>query len=290
MIKSMTGFGRQQVSLPNKTVTIDIKSLNSKQLDINARLPLIYKEKELTIRSVVGKSLIRGKVDISFQVEQNGESSNLAIDRTLAGKYYHDIKALEQELGCEGSHDILPVLVRLPDVVKAVREELDESEWDLIMEGLTQSLSACNEFRLHEGEVLENDFRLRTNVILSLLNDIAPLEGVRIDKLRKKFQHDLAEVVDLNKIDQNRFEQEVIYYIEKLDITEEKVRLKKHCDYFFSTLNEDNNGKKLHFIAQEMGREINTIGSKANDAEMQRIVVQMKDELEKIKEQLMNIL
>lgn len=291
MIKSMTGFGKFQFELPNKTITIEIRSLNSKQLDLNLRTPVLYREKDLEIRSRLSQKLERGRIDFTLTVEVREEEDAYVINKSLALKYYEQLKDLAASIpGNSGDTDMLSVILRMPDVLKAEKEQLDETEWEKIREGIEKALEDLNRFRSNEGAILEQDILARIRVILELMDQVGPYEEPRIISMKEKILSGLKELQGMSH-DANRLEQEMIYYLERLDITEEKVRLKKHCDYFIDTLHsEDSAGKKLGFIAQEIGREINTLGSKANDAHIQKLVVQMKDELEKIKEQLFNIL
>jgi uncharacterized protein (TIGR00255 family) len=287
----MTGFGKAICELPDKKITIDIKSVNSKQLDFNLKLPYIYREKEIEIRNVISKRLERGKVDVYVNVENTGGVSNYSINKSVALKYYEDLRGLSTDIGRSDFNDYLPILLKLPEVLKSESSELNDNEANMVVETFMTAIGQLDEFRMHEGEVLENDFINRIDIISKLNESVDPLEKERILRVKEKLTRSLNEVIEENKFDKNRLEQELIYYIEKIDFTEERVRLKKHCIYFIDTLKDkDSNGKKLNFIVQEIGREINTLGSKANDAEIQKIVVQMKDELEKIKEQLMNVL
>ena len=291
MIKSMTGFGKAECELPDKKVSIEVKTLNSKQFDMLARIPNVFREKELDLRSILSSKLERGKVELSISVDETAGYENFTINKSLAKKYYDQIRLLSADLGLNSDDQILSTLLKLPDVMKAEPKELKDEEWAIVMQAIGEAIFRCDNFRQIEGSKLETDFVNRIGLILGFLNDLQPFEEDRILKIRSKFKKDILETVADQKIDENRLEQEIIYYLEKIDITEEKTRLKSHCDYFLITLLEaSSNGKKLSFIGQEIGREINTIGSKANDYNMQKIVVQMKDELEKIKEQLMNIL
>ncbi|MCF8228054.1 MAG: YicC family protein [Bacteroidales bacterium] len=291
MIKSMTGYGKAVLELPAKKITIEIKTLNSKQIDISTRIPSIFKEKELDIRSLISSQLERGKIDFSIYLENTGEETIYAINKKLARSYYEDLKDLAQEINQHTFSSYLPVVLKMPEVLKPEIEELKEEEWKQIERTIVDALIQVDEYRTEEGKTLEKDFIKRTNNISAHLDEITPFEKSRIDNYRQRIHKNLSEFMEESQVDKNRFEQELIYYLEKLDVTEEKVRLKNHCEYFLETLNEPvSSGKKLSFISQEMGREINTLGSKANDADMQRIVVKMKDELEKIKEQLYNIL
>ncbi|MDP2687902.1 MAG: YicC/YloC family endoribonuclease [Aequorivita sp.] len=285
MIQSMTGYGKEVIQLPSKTITIEIKSLNSKGLDLNTRVPSAYREKELEIRDLLAKSLQRGKIDFSLYIEVTGEEVTTHLNESVVKVY---IKQLANVVNGDPV-ELLKMAVRMPDAMKTEREEIDEKEYKTILTGIDKALEAINEYRTDEGLVLENDFLDRSKTISKLLEDVIALDPERIDGVKEKLRKAVSDLKE--KVDENRFEQELIYYLEKYDITEEKVRLKNHLDYFQQSLNShDSNGKKLGFITQEIGREINTIGSKANYAPMQQVVVQMKDELEKIKEQALNVL
>jgi uncharacterized protein (TIGR00255 family) len=287
----MTGYGKAGVTFGAKVINIEIKSINSKQLDLTLRLPALYREKEPEIRSMVALAAERGKMELTITIESVSDSEEYVLNQPLAERYYQNLKRLATAIGEEKSCDLLPVIARLPDVFKATLPELNPDEWQAVSEGLSAALNKMNICRKNEGEILCRDMTLRVNNILSYLAEIEPFEKERIETLRSKLRSTFVELENQVNFDENRFEQELIYYIEKLDITEEKIRLKKHCDYFFQTIDEPvSAGKKLGFIAQEMGREINTLGSKASHFEVQRLVVLMKDELEKIKEQLLNIL
>ncbi|HNP66536.1 MAG TPA: YicC family protein [Aequorivita sp.] len=285
MIQSMTGYGKEVVQLPSKTITIEIKSLNSKGLDLNTRVPSAYREKELEIRDLLAKSLQRGKVDFSLYIEVTGEEVTTQLNEGVVKQY---IKQLANVVNGDPV-ELLKMAVRMPDALKTEREEIDEKEYKAILKGIDKALEAINEYRTDEGLVLENDFLERSKTISKLLEEVIALDPERIDGVKERLRKAVADLKE--KVDENRFEQELIYYLEKYDITEEKVRLKNHLEYFEESLkSHDSNGKKLGFITQEIGREINTIGSKANYAPMQQVVVQMKDELEKIKEQALNVL
>lgn len=290
-MKSMTGFGKATAEIPGKKVTVEVRSLNSKQLDLNLRLPYLYKEKELELRADISKQIERGKVDITIFTEATQDAVPVAINKTLAKTYYKELKALSDELD-EVTPNILALVVKMPDVMKAEREvvELDEAEWKQIKATVDKAIDAFQKFRSDEGKTLSNEFTTRIGLIDNLLIEVVKMDAARVENIRSRIKNSLSEVIEKEKIDQNRFEQELVYYIEKLDITEEKLRLKTHIDYFLNTMKEPGSGRKLGFISQEIGREINTIGSKANDATVQKLVVQMKDELEKIKEQLLNVL
>lgn len=286
MIQSMTGFGKHVLQLPNKKITIEIKSLNSKNLDLNVRMPSYYKEKELHMRKLVANALMRGKIDISLFVEMTGDETSSTINPTIVSEYIKQLK----EINPEGAEiDYLQIAMRLPDALKVEREEIGEEEWKAIEGGLKIAIEDINRFRTEEGAALEKDFSFRVDNIGKLLEEVNKIDPERIKVVKERLHQAISELEQ--NVDENRFEQELVYYLEKYDITEEQVRLKNHLEYFQKTLaTNDSNGKKLGFITQEMGREINTIGSKANYAAMQQLVVQMKDELEKIKEQSLNVL
>lgn len=285
MIQSMTGFGKSLLQLPTKKITVEIKSLNSKTLDLNARIPGQYREKELYLRNLIANSLTRGKVDFSLYVEVSAEETTAVINPAVVRKYIEQLKTI-----VDGDEtELLKMAVRMPDVMKTEREELNETEFASIEEAVNFALEEINTFRTDEGLALENELKLRISNIETLLENIIAMDPDRIAGVRERLRKGVADLKE--NIDENRFEQELVYYIEKFDITEEKVRLDNHLSYFKDTLNSaDSNGRKLAFISQEMGREINTIGSKSNFAPMQQLVVQMKDELEKVKEQLLNVL
>ncbi|MEI7980055.1 MAG: YicC/YloC family endoribonuclease [Bacteroidota bacterium] len=292
MIKSMTGYGKSVTEIPGRKLTIEIKTLNSKQLDLNLKIPGYFREKELEVRNYLTRHLDRGKIDFYINTEMTGEMLNYSLNHDLAMKYYGDLKSLKKKMG--DSSPLLPLVIKMPDVMQTTRDEMNEQEWEAISKGIAEAVVQVDEYRVGEGRALEEDMLKRVQSILRLLDLIEPLEKSRLEEMRERLQKDFINFSgDFNGSapDQNRFEQELIYYFEKLDITEEKVRLLKHCQYFLETLSEPlSQGKKLGFVTQEMGREINTIGSKASHAGIQKIVVQMKDELEKIKEQLGNIL
>jgi uncharacterized protein (TIGR00255 family) len=290
MIRSMTGYGKAMCEMPGKKITIEIKSLNSKQFDWNSKTPLLYREWELEMKSIVSKKLERGKVDFYMNIENTDGTASYSLDEDRIKEYYSQLHELSKGLKTSQS-DILQLVMRLPDVIKTEKEELKEDEWQAIGSTINIAMDELDAFRKEEGKILENDFKERINKIISLLDQVEPYEQERINHLKERIRKNLFEFIDKEKIDQNRFEQELFYYIEKIDITEEKVRLKKHVDFFLDTLKDpESAGKKLGFVTQEIGREINTLGSKANDFNIQAIVVQMKDELEKVKEQLLNIL
>jgi len=295
MIRSMTGFGKTTACPGGRTVNIEIRTLNSKQLDVNTRIPSIYRDKESEIRAEINRVLERGKIDFNITIDSDSDANDLAINRPLAQKYYSEIKLLAEELGVDAGNDIISNILKMPDILKAGREAPDETEWTQVKAAISDALALTEDFRVAEGELLGKDMIARIQLILDLLLQVEPLEGTRIGNLRDRFQRNQDEFLEkttkIDKFDENRFEQEIFWYLEKLDITEEKLRLRKHCDYFIDTLRSaESNGRKLGFITQEIGREINTLGSKAYNAEIQMIVVQMKDELEKIKEQVSNVL
>jgi len=285
MIQSMTGFGKSVVQLPTKKITIEIKSLNSKSIDLNARMPSGYREKELELRKLIANSLERGKVDFSLYIELTGNETATQINETAVRQYMKQLKTI-----ADGDDvRLLEMALRFPDAMKTDKEDIDEEEYAAILKALDGALSEINIFRSEEGSVLEQDFLDRIKILKGLLAQVVEMDPDRQATIRERLEKAVQDIkVD---VDANRFEQELIYYLEKYDITEEKVRLENHLDYFGKTLkSDDSNGKKLGFISQEIGREINTIGSKANFAPMQQLVVQMKDELEKIKEQMLNVL
>ena len=291
MIKSMTGYGIASFDSGSTKYTVEIKSLNSKFLELGLRLPKAFSEKEFQLRNECNKQIERGKVSLSINVEQADSSAKAAgIDTELLKNYFNQLKAVSNELG-EPAGNLLQLALGLPEVVKYDEETVSEEEWKLVEKTFQQALAAFQQFRVDEGNVLEQDVKYRIGIILKNLELIEVEEPKRIPLVKERLNQFLSDAVGRENIDQNRFEQELIYYIDKLDITEEKIRLKSHCEYFIETLkNADANGKKLGFISQEIGREINTLGSKANDANIQKLVVGMKEELEKIKEQLLNVL
>jgi len=291
MIKSMTGYGTASFDSESTKYTVEIKSLNSKFLELSLRLPKSFAEKEFQLRNECNKQIERGKVNLSINVEQANTTVNAAgIDKDLLKHYYEQLKSVCADLN-EPSNNLLQLALTLPEVVKYDEETVSEEEWKIAEKTFQKALAAFQQFRADEGNVIEQDVKMRIGIILKNLELIEIEEPKRVPVIRERLDQFLSEAVGREAIDQNRFEQELIYYIDKLDITEEKIRLKAHCDYFIETLkNDDANGKKLGFISQEIGREINTLGSKANDANIQKLVVGMKEELEKIKEQLLNVL
>lgn len=290
MLKSMTGFGKSVCELPNKKISIEIKTLNSKQMDINAKLPVFYREKETEVRALLTSRLERGKVDMYVNIENIGGYAECSINRDVIKAHFNELKQIAEELK-QTPNDYMSLLMKMPDIYNTNTIEISDDEWLMFKAAIGSAIDKVEEFRLNEGNILTADFIKRIAIIETLLNSVEAFEVSRIQNIKDKLWKNLNDMLEASKIDNNRFEQEIIYYLEKIDITEEKTRLKKHLDYFTNTLNsESSQGKKLGFICQEIGREINTIGSKANDVQIQQIVVQMKDELEKIKEQLMNIL
>lgn len=292
MIRSMTGYGKAEESISGRKYIAEVKTINSKQFDPLVRLPTNLKHRELDIRSLLAAMLERGKIDFTLSIEGSDRQEEMVLNKPLLKKYYQELVSLENELEIKRENPFgLNSLLQLPNVFELQNDISDEEIWDDLLEIVQKAIADCDTMRIAEGTNLKSDFIARTDMILDLIEQIEPFENERILKIREKLQKEINENVAADKIDQNRMEQEIIFYIEKMDITEEKVRLKNHCDYFLQTLKEDGPiGKKLGFIVQEIGREINTLGAKANDWNIQRIVVLMKDELEKIKEQLFNIL
>jgi len=299
----MTGYGKAEINLENANFTIEVKSLNSKQIDATVKMPSIYRDKEIGLRKLLSEKLQRGKIELSIWRDKEGASSNYTLNIAVVKDYHEQILKLQEELNLKSSiwstsfyelglnkSDIIPTLLKMPDVLIKGEGKSNENEWEEIENAINTAIGNLLQFRLDEGKRLEDDIQSRINKLSELLNEVLPFAKERIEKVKKSLSEKLAEIETKN-IDENRFEQELIYYLEKQDITEEQVRLSTHLEYFLETMKSDSpNGKKLGFIGQEIGREINTIGSKSSDAEMQKIVVQMKDELEKIKEQLLNIL
>ena len=294
----MTGYGKAKVNIENANFNIEIKSLNSKQIDTTIKMPSIYKAKEIALRNLISEKVQRGKIELSIWKEKGISSPNYTLNNELIKAYYQQLLQLKKDLGLNLSMtsfqnkptDIIPMLLKMPDVMQKGEEKESENEWGQIQKGIDLAINDLLKFRLDEGEKLEADIKSRTNNLIKLLQDISPFAKARIEKVKTRLSKKISELENID-VDENRFEQELIYYLEKQDITEERVRLNAHLSYLIETINSDvPNGKKLGFITQEIGREINTIGSKASDINMQKIVVQMKDELEKIKEQLLNIL
>jgi uncharacterized protein (TIGR00255 family) len=291
MIKSMTGYGKAIIETPQKKISIEIKSLNSKQLDINTKLPWLYKEKEIEIKNLVSQRLDRGKIDLTVFFDVMDDECTAVINKSVVKNYYNQLMEISAELKIDLSENILSTIMRLPETLKTEKADLSIEEWQMLREQLTEALNMTDLYRIEEGNTLGKDLKNSLSRILSSLENIESFEEGRINKVKEKLTSILEENVKSENIDKNRFEQELIFYLEKYDINEEKVRLKKHCEYFLETVDSPApNGKILGFIAQEIGREINTIGSKANDAAIQKLVVMMKDDLEKIKEQTLNVL
>lgn len=285
MIQSMTGYGKSVLQFPTKKISLEIKSLNSKNLDLNTRMPSVYREKELHIRKLIASHLVRGKVDFSLYLEITGEETTSKVNEPVVKTYMKQLKNIVNS----DETELLKMAIKMPDALSTERDDINADEWKLIEDGIKATLEKIKDYRIQEGKALEKDFVNRVENIDKLLEQVIKIDPERIENVRERLNRGIAELKE--KVDENRFEQELVYYIEKFDITEEKVRLHNHLEYFVKSLNSaDSNGKKLGFIGQEIGREINTIGSKANYAPMQKMVVQMKDELEKIKEQLLNVL
>ncbi len=291
MIKSMTGFGKAECELSDKKVIVEIKTLNSKSLDIYAKIPGMYREKELEIRNELSKILQRGKIEFVLYYEYTSGNKATTINASVVKSYIDQLIPLAKELNISNSEQLLQIAMRLPDTLNSEREEINENEWQLILQTILQAIKQVDQFRIQDGNQLKSEFNSRIDLIEQYKNDVIPFEKARIEKLKIKLKENLRAWLDEKDIDKNRFEQEIIYYLEKIDISEEKARLSNHCKYFKEVMDDiEPSGKKLGFITQEIGREINTLGSKANDSDIQKIVVHMKDELEKIKEQVLNIL
>ena len=286
MIQSMTGFGKATLQLPTKKITVEVKSLNSKGLDLSVRMPSVYREMELGLRNEISLALERGKIDFSIYIESTAEQTSTKVNVPIVKAY---MEQLREVYGDADETELMKMAVRMPDTMKIEREEIDENDWLEIQKVIKEAISNILNFRQAEGISLENEFQLRIGNIRSYMNEALALDPERVQAIKDRLQTAISEL-KVN-VDENRFEQELIYYLEKLDITEEKVRLTNHLDYFLETIKgKEANGRKLGFITQEMGREINTMGSKSNHAQMQKLVVMMKDELEKIKEQVLNVL
>jgi uncharacterized protein (TIGR00255 family) len=291
MIKSMTGYGKAIAETPQKKITVEIKSLNSKQLDLNTKLPWLYREKEPEIRNMISQKLDRGKIDLSIYLDILEGEPGTVLNKSAVRSYYAQFRDIAADLGIKLDDQIFSAIMKLPDVLKTDKPELPPEEWEAVRNKVMESVEELDRYRLEEGNSIMTDLQKSIGNILTFLRDLSLYEGGRIQKVREKLISILEDNLGNDNIDRNRFEQELILYLEKYDINEEKVRLKTHCDYFIATLETPSpNGKILNFISQEIGREINTIGSKANDASIQKLVVMMKDELEKIKEQANNVL
>jgi uncharacterized protein (TIGR00255 family) len=287
----MTGYGKAIAETPQKKITIEIKSLNSKQLDLNTKLPWLYREKEPEIRNIISQRLDRGKIDFSIFCDMLDNEVVTVINKSAVRNYYNQFKEIAAELKIDLDDQIFTAIMKLPDTLKTEKPEMSEAEWEIVRTQIIESVTMLDLYRIEEGNSIMTDLKKCIGKIISLLDTVQTFETGRITKIREKLMSLLDENLGSEKVDKNRFEQEIIFYLEKYDINEEKVRLKTHCDYFIETINTSApNGKILNFIAQEIGREINTIGSKANDASIQKLVVMMKDELEKIKEQTLNVL
>lgn len=289
MLRSMTGFGRAEGSINGKKITVELRSLNSKGLDLMLKLAPLYREKESELRQWANERLVRGKVDVYIGAEETLVQKRTSFDAQLVKQYHDELEAIRQSVARNSATDVLGIVLRMPDVSRSASEELDENEWALVKQLLDEAHKAFQAFRASEGLQLFNELSSRVNSITALLAEVEPLDAGRAAKTREKL---LAKLQELQvNVDKDRFEQELIFYLEKMDVSEEKMRLRTHCGYFLDTArNEEQQGRKLGFIAQEIGREVNTLGSKANDAAIQQLVVRMKDELEKIKEQVLNVL
>jgi uncharacterized protein (TIGR00255 family) len=285
----MTGFGKAKINVKNKQIIAEVKSVNSKQLDLGLRLPLSLRDKEAEFRTIIAEVAERGKVDFSIYFDGESSERKMVLNKVLASNYYKELMLFAKDVKADSSN-LLGMVMSLPDVFKQEISVADEEEIKKVKSLIQSALNEFNAFRKSEGLTLGKELEKRILLILGLLKKVEQADGKRIKLIKERIRKELHDIINKERVDQNRFEEELIYYVEKMDITEEKVRLKTHCDYFLSTLKEKSSGRKLGFISQEIGREINTIGSKANDAAIQKMVVQMKDELEKIKEQLMNVL
>ena len=287
--RSMTGFGKAKINVKNKQIIAEVKSVNSKQLDLGLRVPLSLRDKEAEFRSMITEVAERGKVDFSIYFDGENSERKMVLNKQLAGNYYKELMLFAKDVKADNSN-LLALVMNLPDVFKQEISVADDEEIKKVKSLIQAALLEFNNFRKSEGLTLGKELEKRIQLILALLKKVEQADGKRLKLVKTRIKSELNDIIGKDKLDQNRFEEELIYYVEKMDITEEKVRLKTHCDYFLNTLKEKSSGRKLGFISQEIGREINTIGSKANDASIQKMVVQMKDELEKIKEQLMNVL
>lgn len=288
----MTGYGKSMTDTGQKKLTVEIRSLNSKQLDISAKLPWIYREKEIELRNMISQTLGRGKVDLNVSFDIIDEGPHTVINRNAVGTWYRQLKEIAGEIGIDADDTgLLQIVMRLPESIKSEKPELTDEEWNMLRNTVADAIVILDNFRIEEGKSLENDLRKSIALIQQYLEEVKTFEAGRIVRIRERIVASLNEIVGSVNADSNRLEQELVYWLEKLDINEEKVRLGKHCEYFLESLSSgESNGKTLSFIAQELGREINTIGSKANDASIQKLVVMMKEELEKIKEQVQNAL
>ncbi len=288
---SMTGYGKSSCEINNKKIVVEIKSLNSKQADISTKISTIYRDKDLEIRNLLNSTLERGKIDFILYIDSSTKENGVKINQSVLKSYFEQLKELSETTGIPATDDWMSLLMRLPDTLKTDNEEIDETEWLRVLELVESALNQLIEFRIQEGKALEEVFKTKIFNIENLLNQIEPFENERIEKIKGRIEENLQNLGEKIEYDKNRLEQELIFYIEKLDINEEKTRLKNHLSYFIETMNKEKSaGRKLGFITQEIGREINTMGSKSNHSEMQKIVVMMKDELEQIKEQVLNTL
>ena len=291
MIYSMTGYGKSVRETKDKKITVELKSLNSKQLDIYCKIPNYYKAKELNLRNEIAHHLFRGKIELAIHVDFTSGLTRSTINQNIVKNYFYQLEKVAFDLKIENRENFLPIIMRLPDALQTEDQDIDEDEWHTVTQALYEAISELKDFRKQEGTAMEKDIKQRISMIKQLQEEIPNYENDRIQKIKTRLRNNLKEFIEKENIDENRFEQEIIYYLEKFDLTEEKVRLINHCNYFLDTLSKENlQGKKLSFIAQEILREINTIGSKANESNIQRLVVNMKDETEKIKEQIMNVL
>lgn len=291
MLLSMTGYGRASGSFGEKTIMVEVRTLNSKVTDIKLRVPADYKEREIELRKIIMDHAERGKIDLIIDVQNADGGANVSLNEALFRGYHRELSRLAGELGLR-QEDMLSALLRIPNVVASSAAEMDEEEWSALVEVVNQALDKLKKFRRQEGEVLEADLRHRVQNILELLKEVAPFEAERFTRMRERLRNNMEEALGRDNYDQNRFEQEVLYYLEKMDMSEEKVRLEQHCKYFLEQIDQKKAlvGRTLNFVSQEIGREINTLGAKAYDPDIQRVVVKMKDELEKVKEQLANVL
>ena len=290
MIKSMTGYGKAEQIYLTKRIVVEVKTLNSKQLDLSVKLPQEIRPQELEYRNEIASALQRGKIDVMISITDTNVDQNTHIEKEVIASYLKQVKEISEEYNIPQSADLAMLLFKMPGIFVTPEQEYDETFLEKVKETLLSAIAMTDDFRKKEGIVLKNDLLKRKDLIMQYLTEVSPFEKDRYENIKNKLMKNLTELTTSGQYDENRFEQELIFYLEKLDVTEEKVRLEKHCSYFDETIDEEGAGKKLGFIAQEMGREINTLGSKANNADIQRLVVMMKDELEKIKEQLYNIL
>ena len=291
MLLSMTGYGRASGSFGDKTMTVEVRALNAKITDVKLRLPGDYKEKEIELRKLVTDHAERGKIDLLLEVQNADGAATVTLNEALFRGYHRELSRLSAELNLP-SGEMLTALLRIPNVINSASGEMEEEEWQAVCETVTRALDHLKTFRRHEGRVLEADLRLRVTTIMLLLSEVTPFEQERFTRMRDRIRNNMEEGIGKENLDPNRFEQELLYYLEKMDMSEEKIRLEQHCKYFLEQLDskQESLGRTLNFISQEIGREINTLGAKAYDADIQRIVVQMKDELEKMKEQIANVL